>query len=61
VVHLLAVFVYVVVKRQNLIRPMITGKKRLPATSRAPRMAGPWLTAATVAVAAGIAVTISRL
>jgi cytochrome b len=60
-VHLLAVFVYAVFKRQNLVRPMITGKKRLPATTRAPRMAGPWLTAATVAVAAGIAVTISRL
>ncbi len=37
--HVLAIVAYAVVKRQNLLRPMITGKKMLPAATRAPRMA----------------------
>ena len=39
VLHVLALLAYAVVKRHNLLRPMVTGKKRLPATTPAPRMA----------------------
>ena len=52
--HVLAVLFYAVVKRHDLVRPMITGKKRLPATTRAPRMANPLLAAAILVVAAGL-------
>jgi cytochrome b len=41
--HVGAVTAYVVVKRQNLLWPMITGRKRLPAATRQPRMASPLL------------------
>ncbi len=59
--HLVAVLAYAVLKRQNLVRPMLTGKKRLPATSRAPRMGNPWLALATLAVSACVAVAVSQL
>lgn len=36
--HLVAVLAYAVLKRQNLVRPMITGRKRLPGATPAPRM-----------------------
>ena len=41
--HVLVVAAYAVVKRQNLLRPMITGRKRLPGATRQPRMASPLL------------------
>jgi cytochrome b len=50
--HILAILAYAVVKRHDLVRPMFTGKKRLPAATRAPRMASPLLAAALLAVAA---------
>jgi cytochrome b len=53
--HVLAVFAYAVIRRQNLLRPMITGKKRMPVNMRAPRMASPWLALALL-VLAGIVV-----
>jgi cytochrome b len=53
--HVLAIIAYAVVKRQNLVRPMITGKKRLPAATPAPRMASPALALALLAIAALIA------
>jgi cytochrome b len=53
--HVLAIIAYGVVKRQNLVRPMITGKKRLPAATPAPRMASPALALALLAIAALIA------
>lgn len=59
--HVLAVLGYLILKGQNLIRPMLTGKKRLPAASRAPRMASPILATVVIAVAAAIAVTVARL
>ncbi len=43
VLHVLAVTAYAVVKRHNLLRPMITGRKRLPGATRQPRMASPLL------------------
>jgi cytochrome b len=39
--HLIAILVYGVAKRQNLVLPMITGRKRLPETIGQPRLAGP--------------------
>ena len=60
--HLTAITVYAVAKRQNLVRPMLTGKKRLPAAMRAPRMASPLLALAIAVVAAAVsAVVATRL
>jgi cytochrome b len=53
--HVLAVMAYAVVKRQNLVRPMITGKKRLPAATPAPRMASQILAAIVLAMGAAVA------
>ncbi|MBN8893050.1 MAG: hypothetical protein BGP12_17515 [Rhodospirillales bacterium 70-18] len=62
VLHVAAVLAYAVVKRHNLVRPMITGKKRLPAATRAPRMASPVLAAALfVAAAALVWVVVTKL
>jgi cytochrome b len=56
VLHLLAICVYAMLKKQNLVRPMITGKKRLPGAMRAPRMASPILAITILlVVAAGVA------
>lgn len=38
--HLTAIVVYAVAKRQNLVLPMITGRKRLPEAIEQPRLAG---------------------
>jgi cytochrome b len=59
--HVLVILLYAKLKGQDLVRPMITGKKRLPAATPAPRMAGPIAAAVTLAVAAGVTVLISRL
>jgi len=50
--HILAIVAYAVLKRHDLVRPMITGKKRLPAATRQPRMRSPWLALAILAGAA---------
>jgi cytochrome b len=50
--HILAILVYAAVKRQDLVRPMVTGKKRLPANMRQPRFANPLLAVLIVAAAA---------
>ena len=52
--HVLAVVAYAVVKRHDLVRAMVTGKKRLPATLRQPRFASPLLALAVMAGAAGL-------
>ena len=59
VIHVLVVGVYVFVKRQDLVRPMVTGKKRLPAATRAPRMASPLLAALVLAAALVVAVLVA--
>jgi cytochrome b len=41
--HVVAIVAYAVLKRHDLVRPMITGKKRLPGAMRAPRMMSPVL------------------
>jgi hypothetical protein len=41
--HVLAIITYRVLKGHNLLWPMITGKKRLPGATPAPRMMHPLL------------------
>jgi cytochrome b len=43
-VHLSAVLFYLLVKRENLIHPMLSGRKHLPPerVSQAPRLVSPW-------------------
>ena len=50
--HILAIVSYAAVKRQDLVRPMVTGKKRLPAATRQPRLASPALAVVVLACAA---------
>lgn len=59
--HVLAVLAYAVVKRHDLVRPMVTGMKRLPAAVAAPRMAPWWRALVLFTVAAGVAFGISRM
>jgi cytochrome b len=60
VAHVVAVLTYAVLKRQNLVRPMITGKKRLPGTMRAPRMASPILAVILLLVSAAAVTALVR-
>ena len=56
--HVLAIALYAVAKRQNLVRPMLTGRKTLPAEAAVPRVASPLLALlalASAAVAAALA------
>lgn len=52
-VHLSAVLFYLLVKRENLIHPMLSGHKRLPLERlhSAPRLVSPWRGLAALAVA----------
>lgn len=50
--HVLAIVAYAVLKRHNLVRPMITGKKRMPGAMKAPRMISPVLALIVYAVVA---------
>lgn len=50
--HLFALISYAVLKRHYLVPPMITGKKRLPAATKQPRMRSPLLALAVLAAAA---------
>lgn len=49
--HILAILAYAVLKRHDLVRPMITGKKRMPGAMQAPRMMSPILAAIIWALA----------
>ena len=57
--HLLAIGAYALVKRHDLVRPMITGKKLLPAATRAPRLAPNALGLAILAAAAVVVAVIA--
>jgi len=52
-VHVSAVLLYLVIKRENLIKPMISGVKQRPSGHGAPPAAPTWL-AAAIAAAAGV-------
>jgi len=59
--HVLAVIGYAVLKRQDLVRPMLSGVKRLPAGTAAPRIASPTLAAILLAAAVLLVCGISRM
>ena len=61
VLHVIAIIAYAVVKRHGLVRAMITGKKRLPATVRQPRLASPFLATAILIASAGTVWLLIRL
>ncbi len=53
--HVLAIITYAVLKRHDLVRPMITGRKRMPGAMKPPRMVSAVLALAIyVVVAAGV-------
>jgi cytochrome b len=60
--HLLAIAAYAVVKRHDLVRPMITGRKALPAGVTPPRLAHPaWALVLFAAAAAAVGVFVNVL
>ncbi len=60
VLHILAIIAYAVVKRHDLVRAMITGKKRLPATVRQPRFVSPVLAVLVLLCAAATVAAVIR-
>ncbi len=61
VLHVLAIMVYAVLKRQNLVRPMVTGTKLMPVEAVPPRMVNPLWAVLTLAIAAGVVAWLVRL
>lgn len=59
--HILAILTYAVLKRHDLVRPMVTGMKKLPADLAAPRLAPLWLALVIFAVAAGAVFAFARM
>ena len=53
VLHIAAIIAYAAIPRHDLVRAMVTGKKRLPANLRQPRFASPLLALGILLVAAG--------
>lgn len=51
--HILAIAAYALLKRHDLVRPMVTGRKRLPATMQQPRFSSPLLAILLFCVSAG--------
>jgi len=60
ILHVLVVIAYAVVKKHDLVRPMITGKKRLPAATHAPRLASPLLALLVLLLATATVVALVR-
>lgn len=61
VLHILAILAYAVLKRQNLLRPMVTGTKLMPADAVAPRLVNPLWALVVLAVAFGAVVAVVKL
>jgi len=61
IVHLLAIAAYAWFKEQNLVGPMISGRKRLPAATPAPRLGSPFLALALYLVAVAVVAAILYL
>jgi cytochrome b len=59
--HVLAIVTYRVLKGHNLLLPMITGKKRLPGATRAPRMMHPIVALVVYVLAVLVVVAFLRL
>jgi len=60
VLHVVAIVAYAVLKRHDLVRPMITGKKRMPGATRAPMMMSPILAAIILVGVAAIVTAVVR-
>ena len=61
VLHVLAILIYAVFKRQNLVRPMVSGTKLMPADAAVPRLVNPVWAVVTLAIAAGVVAWVVRL
>ncbi|MBY0336866.1 MAG: cytochrome b/b6 domain-containing protein [Acetobacteraceae bacterium] len=61
VLHVVALLLYRVLKGQNLVHAMVTGRKTLPAGTAEPRMANPILGAALLAASAAFVWWVSHL
>ena len=61
VLHILAILTHAVLKRHDLVRPMLTGTKLMPADIAAPRLVNPIWALLTLAVAAGAVAWLVRL
>lgn len=59
--HVLAIVAYAVFKRQNLLWPMVTGRKLMPDEAVAPRMVNPVWAVLVLAAALGVVVWVTRL
>ncbi len=59
--HVTAIALYAVAKRQNLVRPMLTGRKTLPAGARPPRVVSPVLAFLTLTSATAVAAMLASL
>ena len=59
--HVVVIALYYLLKGQNLVKPMITGKKRLPGAMPAPRMVHPVLAVGVLGIAAGAVALFVRL
>ena len=55
VLHILAIVLYAAVKRQNFLRPMVTGRKLLPKDTAPPRRASLLLALLLMGVSAAAA------
>lgn len=58
--HVSAIALYALAKRQNLVWPMLTGRKKLPAHATAPRIASLPLALTVLAGSAAVAVVLDR-
>lgn len=58
--HVLAILAYRLIKRHDLLGPMLTGRKRMPPGAPAPRITSPLLGAALFLLAAGAVYVLSR-
>ena len=59
--HVAAIVVYAVAKGHHLLRPMVTGRKRLPAQATAPRLASPALALLVLGGSAAAAALLTSL
>lgn len=61
--HVLAVLAYALLRRVDLVRPMVTGRKHIPAEAgvAAPRLASPLRAAGLLAVACAVVAAVVRL
>jgi cytochrome b len=60
VLHVLSIVAYAVLKRQNLVRPMVTGTKLMPQDAVAPRLVNPLWALVVLAMAFGAVVWVVK-